>query len=299
MLPETADMTVFLAVVRHGSFSRAANSLLVSQPAVSERIGRLERTLGTRIFDRGARGTTLTAAGQRLVPFAERTIGLLDEAARTVRAVDRPAALRVGVHTTFAHRAVPLILGAVGDPAPKIKVRDAHSDEIIALLLDGVIDVGFVLPAARPPALRFAPLPADPIIAVSSPSDDLAQLRRVPLRLLRGRSIAVNRWGSGAEHYIDELTAAGVADEQLTECSDGLTAIRLARQHHHIALVTRSLANEEIASSRLAPVALHPTPRWSVPLALAYRAVDQQQPTIAALRKAVRHSHPIRRPAIL
>jgi len=274
--------------VRHGSFSRAATSLLVSQPAVSERIGRLERTLGARVFERGARGTTLTAAGQRLLPFAERAIELLDEAAAAVSAVDRPAPLRVGVHTTFAHRAVPLVLGAVGEPAPKIKVRDAHSDEIIAMLLDAVIDVGFVLPGARPPALRFVALAADPIIAVSSRSDDLARLRRVPLRMLHGRSIALNRWGSGAEQYIDELIAAGVEDAQMTECSDGLTAMRLARQHHYIALVAESLANEEIAAARLARVALHPTPRWSVPLALAYRAVDHQQPTITALRKALR-----------
>src|SRR5262245_13684656 len=177
MAPETADMTVFLAVVREGNFSRAASSLLVSQPAVSDRIVRLERTLGTKLFERGARGASLTPAGSRFLPYAERVFDVLDEATRQVRAVERARPLRIGVHTTFAHRAVPLVLDAIRRPSPKITVRDAHSDQVIAMLLDGVIDVGFVLPGARPPQLRFVRLRADPVVAVCSPSHDLAGAR--------------------------------------------------------------------------------------------------------------------------
>jgi DNA-binding transcriptional LysR family regulator len=286
MAPETADMTVFLAVVRQGSFSRAARSLLVSQPSVSERVVRLERAVGMRLFERGARGTSLTPAGSRFLPYAERVLDLLDEATREVHAVERARPLRIGVHTTFAHRAVPLVLDAIGQPPPKLTVRDAHSDQVIAMLLDGVIDVGFVLPGARPPQLRFVRLPSDPVVPVCSPSHDLAGANRLTLAALQDRAIALNRWGAGAELFTDQLLAAGVAEDQITECSDGVTALRLARDHGYVALVSRSLVSDAIDAGDLVRVPLRPAPRWSVPLALAYRAGDHREPAIAALRRA-------------
>ena len=112
MAIEAQDMSVFLTVVREGSFGRAASALLLSQPSVSERIVGLERDLGARLFDRGSRGTTLTPAGERLLPYAHRTLALLEEAAGAVGAVDQPARLRVAVHSTFSHRAVPFVLTA-------------------------------------------------------------------------------------------------------------------------------------------------------------------------------------------
>jgi len=68
MMIEVQDMSVFLAVVREGSFGRAATTLLLSQPSVSERGARLEQIVGARLFDRNNRGAILTPAGQRLLP---------------------------------------------------------------------------------------------------------------------------------------------------------------------------------------------------------------------------------------
>jgi DNA-binding transcriptional LysR family regulator len=256
---------------------------------------RLERTLGTKLFERRARGTTLTPAGSRFLPYAERVFDLLDEAANEVHAVERARPLRIGVHTTFAHRAVPLVLDAVGQPPPKITVRDAHSDQVIAMLLDGVIDVGFVLPGARPPQLRFVRLAADPVVPVCSRSHDLAGAWQVKLEAMRGRPIALNRWGAGADLFIDQLLTAGVTDEQITDCSDGVTAMRLARDHGYVALVTRSLVRDAIDAGDLERLRLRPAPRWSVPLALAYRAVDHREPAIVAVRDRIATTNPRRR----
>ena len=148
-------MAVFLAVVHEGSFGRAAASLLISQPAVSERVVRLERIVGDRLFTRGNRGTILTPAGERFLPYAQRAVDLLAEAADAVRSVDEPPRLRVAVHSTFSHRAIPIVAAALSELPRSLKFRDAHSDEIVAMLLDGVVDVGFVLPATPPRSLRF------------------------------------------------------------------------------------------------------------------------------------------------
>lgn len=285
-------MAMFLSVVKEGSFGRAAATLMVSQPAVSERMARLERALGTALFTRSTRGVTLTASGERLMPYAERTIRLLDEAAEVVRLADRPTPVRIAVHTTFAHRAVPIVFEAFDREHRNVKVRDAHSDEIVTMLLDGVIDIGFVLPGARPAGLQFERLPDDPIVAICAPSHPMAHRQAVTLKALAEHRVALNRWGSGADRFVEQLVAAGVPDEHLTECSDGVTAVRLARLHGHIALVTKSIAEEDLDAGRVAELALRPRPRWTVPLALAYRKADRATPTVTALQDALRGCAP-------
>lgn len=283
MAIETSDMTVFLAVVKDGSFGRAAARLMVSQPAVSERIARLERTLGAELFTRSTRGVTLTTSGERLVSYAERTIQLLTEAAEVVSRDDGPPPVRIAVHVTFAHRAVPMVLEALTQQH-HIRIRDAHSDEIITMLLDGVVDVGFVLAGTRPAGLGFVQLPEDPVVAVCAPRHPVTSQQRPPLRALVGHRIALNRWGAGAERFLGELTAAGVSDNWLTECSDAATAVFLATRHDHIALVTRSMVRDELSAGRLTELALQPPTRWTVPLVLAYRKSDDSLPVITALK---------------
>jgi len=71
---ELDQVETFLAVVTYGGFHRAADALRVSQPAVSARIGALEDSLGTRLFERGPRGLSLSPAGKALRPHAEQLL---------------------------------------------------------------------------------------------------------------------------------------------------------------------------------------------------------------------------------
>src|SRR4051794_20907062 len=107
------DLRVLLAACRTGSFGRAAEQLRLSQPSVSERIAGLERRLGAALFERTRRGVRLTDAGERLVPYAERCLALLDEAETVVRAATPVTRFRVGVHGTFAPTVVPHVVDAL------------------------------------------------------------------------------------------------------------------------------------------------------------------------------------------
>lgn len=286
MTIQTDDIAVFLAVVREGSFGRAATSLLVSQPAISERVARLEREVGAGLFHRSARGASLTTAGEAFLPFAQRTVDLLEDAAATVHGLDEAPRLRVSVHATFAHRVVPLVLRSLGAVRRSVKVRDAHSDTIIAALLDGACDAGFVVPGARPRQLRFVALPPDPVVAVVAPSHPLAG-REVSLRDLVGSRVAFNRFGSGAPAFVERLRGAGVPEWTWTECSDTVTALHLAARDGHVAMVTESLAEVHAAHGTVHRLALRPRPRWTVPLTFASRRSDEADPGIAAILAAV------------
>jgi DNA-binding transcriptional LysR family regulator len=286
MTIQTEDIAFFLAVVRNGSFGRAASSLLVSQPAVSERIARLEREAGTALFSRSSRGATLTPAGEAFLPYAERTFDLLDDAVTTVQALDEAPRLRISVHTTFAHRVVPLVLDALGTLRRSIKVRDAHSDTIVAALLDGECDIGFVVPGARPGPLRFIALPPDPMVAVVAPQHPLSGRVRSFADLV-GHRVAFTRFGTGSEEFVERLRRAGVAEWSWTECSDSVTALHLAARHRHVALVTQSLADVNTRSGSVELLGLRPLPRWTMPLAFACRRRDEGDPAIAGVRTAV------------
>lgn len=283
-------MSVFLAVVREGSFGRAATTLLVSQPSVSERVVRLERLVGVRLFNRTNRGATLTAAGQRLLPYAQRTVTLVQEAATAARSDEQPPELRITVHSTFSHRAIPLVLDALAGVPRALKFRDAHSDEIVAMLLDGVTDVGFVLPATAARGLRYLALPADPVICVCAPTHALAAKRTVRFDALADHYVALNVWGTDAERFVDQLERDGVPEWRRRECSDANTAVRLARGHGHIAFVTISAAAEDLTSGTLIRLNVQPAPRWTVPLAIAYHERNHTDPAITAIRAATRHA---------
>jgi len=81
---EVTALQAFLAVAEHGSFSRAADALFLTQPAVSKRISALEDELRTPLFDRMGRSVRLTEAGETLLPHARRVLGELESGRQAV-----------------------------------------------------------------------------------------------------------------------------------------------------------------------------------------------------------------------
>src|SRR5580693_9651677 len=108
---DTASLHVFEAVARTGGMNRAAEELHTVQSNVTARVRALEADLGCRLFERHSRGVALTAAGQRLLPYARRVAWLLAEAAEAARDDGQPRGpLTIGsLETTVALRLSPLI----------------------------------------------------------------------------------------------------------------------------------------------------------------------------------------------
>src|SRR6266566_1252295 len=153
------DLAVFLAVHRQGSFGRAATELLVTQPAVSERIRHLERVLTRSVFERTARGALLTPTGEVLVPYARRCLALAEETVEAARQAEGNPRFVIAVHSTFAQRLVPFVLGTLSAHSRRVAVRDAHSEVVPALVLDGVAHVGFALSGSARRGLSRISLP--------------------------------------------------------------------------------------------------------------------------------------------
>src|SRR4051812_17676856 len=109
---EISDLRSFTATVRAGSITGAAHALGLSQPAVSQRIQRLEKAVGERVLIRDARGTRVTSAGETLLAYAERMLSLHDEARFAVEGQGRAVIgrLTLGLLEDVAITALPAAL---------------------------------------------------------------------------------------------------------------------------------------------------------------------------------------------
>ena len=150
---DTADLKVFEAVARTGGMNRAAAELHTVQSNVTAHIRALETELESCLFDRHSRGVTLTAAGQRLLPYARRLTCLLADAAQAVRDNGHPRGpLTIGsLETTAALRLSPLFAGyAAACPEVDLTLRPGTTAELTEAVLDRRLEGAFVCgPVAR------------------------------------------------------------------------------------------------------------------------------------------------------
>jgi LysR family transcriptional regulator, low CO2-responsive transcriptional regulator len=141
-------LEIFATVARVGSFSAAAEQLLMTQPAVSQHIHDLEASLGTRLFERGRRGVTLTPAGSTLSQYADAIFKLVAEAENAVTNVEQLAAgqLSVGATPGVSGYLLPEAIQEFHARFPKLNVlvQTDTTPHIVAGLQAGSLQLGLV-----------------------------------------------------------------------------------------------------------------------------------------------------------
>lgn len=241
-------LLTFREVARQGSFSRAASALSLSQPAVSQQVGALERELGATLLVRGRAGAVVTPAGELLLAHAEALAARLELADTQMDelAASEQAALRVGAFPTALATIVPAAVVALGDLDAAIE--EGTVDELEAKVGDGTLHVAVcwqdaTMPRREREGLRRTDLVEEPMLAVLPADHRLAARRRITLADLA-----------------DETWMAPEAEGMLVE------ACREAGFEPRVAILTRDpLAARAIAAAGLA-VSL--TPRLAAGLEL-------------------------------
>ena len=158
------QLRVFLAVARHGSYSRAAEELFLTQPAVSAQVRELERTLDAAFFERVGRTIVLTEAGKELLAYAERICALIDEARLAMEELDglKRGRIAVAAVSTAGAYVLPLLLGEFQKRYPGISMNLEVTNR--ALVRDRLLhnEVDLVV-MGRPP--EEAPHVAEPFLS--------------------------------------------------------------------------------------------------------------------------------------
>jgi DNA-binding transcriptional LysR family regulator len=153
---DAGDLKVFEAVARLGGMNRAAGELNTVQSNVTTRIRMLEEQLGTPLFHRHSRGVALTAAGQRLLPYAVRVRQMLEDARRAVEddGVPRGPLTLGSLETTAGLRLPPILAGyAAACPEVDLVLRTGTSAGLIGEVLEHRLDGAFVSGPVNHPEL--------------------------------------------------------------------------------------------------------------------------------------------------
>jgi len=211
---ELFQLRSFLRVAEEGNLTRAAESLYLTQPAVTQHIQALERELGVSLFDRTGRGMRLTPAGEALREYVQRSMVLLDECRQVISDLQAGHAGRLllgaGVTTSIFH--LPSWLRAFREAYPGIEVvvRTGGSREVADMALEREIDLGLITSPMQHPDLRGVDLFEEEIVLVIPPDHPLAG-KAIPPEEFDAMPLILFPKGTGFREYLDKaLDAAGV-----------------------------------------------------------------------------------------
>lgn len=176
---DTLSIRTFVTVTESQTFSKAAKSLFLTQPAVSKRIAALEDALGSKLFDRIGKKVLLTEAGQVLYPRAKRILLELDDSRRAIINLSEKVAgpLSFGTsHHIGLHR-LPPVLRQFSTTFPEVEL-DIHfldSEKACAAVEHGNLEIALVtMPNTPPPNILLTKVWEDPLCVVASRSHSLA-----------------------------------------------------------------------------------------------------------------------------
>jgi LysR family transcriptional regulator of gallate degradation len=256
-------------IAEHGSFSRAAAAVNMSQPALSSSIAQLERTVGARVLERGRQGARLTEIGSVLVRHARALQSQLAHAAEeaNLKKLGGDGPLKIGVTPVTAATLVPQALGRLHRENPNISVSilEGVLDEAMTALHEGEVEI-VVGPIAVYPASRDLveePLVSDPLGIVMRARHPLARHRSLSLKSLREVSWALPSERSAFRRQLEALfVTAGVQWPTLCLTTNSMTALKaIVMNSDAITIMPRRLIPLETKSRRLTCVPLRDTGR--------------------------------------
>jgi DNA-binding transcriptional LysR family regulator len=220
------QLTAFLAVVRHGSVTAAAQELYVTQPSVSAAVAALERELGVELTERAGRNVRPTAAGRAYARYASHVVGLLKEGSEVAGRVAAGAEqrLRLAAVLTAGEHLMPALIQNFREHRPELHVSlsVANRQEVFRSLAAHEVDL--VVSGRAPDEADFEAVAfADNEFAlVTAPGDPLAKRAHVPVEELADRPWLVREHGSGTRRLCEDyLTAQQLQPSLLTLGSNG------------------------------------------------------------------------------
>jgi DNA-binding transcriptional LysR family regulator len=203
-----SQLKAFLAVAQDRSFSRAAEKLYLTQPAVSKQIQALEEGLGMRLFDRVGRSILLTQAGNILHDHAHIAFRTLEEARETInqlRGLQR-GHLRISAASTIGTYMLPQPLGELKAQFPGIEISLAITNKarVVQQVLNHEVELGFVGPPVEPAELEMEEYLLDELVLIMAPTHRLAREESVGVAELAEEVFILREQGSGTREIMEE-----------------------------------------------------------------------------------------------
>ncbi|MFL5864673.1 MAG: LysR substrate-binding domain-containing protein [Solirubrobacteraceae bacterium] len=258
------QLTAFLAVVRGGSVTAAADELVVTQPSVSSALSSLGRELGCELFERAGRGIALTEAGTAFAPYAADVIGLLDRGRRAAREAASATSrrLRIAAVTTAAESFVPEMMRdfSRANPDVELTLDVGNRTHVIDCVLRHSADVAI---SGKPPGDRrlvAQPLSENRIVCITAPDDPATVGRPRTARELTDRAWLLRETGSGTRALNEQFLAERGLSPRILELGSNGAIKQAARAGLGISLLSRAAVEAELAGGHLGEIRLRDAP---------------------------------------
>lgn len=259
-------LQVFYTVAKQLSFTKAAEQLFMTQPAVTFQVKQLEEHFDTRLFDRSHGRIALTPAGRLVMDYAERVLKLTEEMDTRVAELTGAVAgsLLLGASTTIAEYILPKILGEFKAEHPEVQAHMtvANSETIVTRVADHALDVGLIESRSFLPTLHNEVCCDDELVVICAPDHALAKRKTV-----RAQDLAALPWvrrepGSGTREFTDNyLRDCGVVPDDLRvtmELGSPEAMKAVVETGIAIAVLSRATITKELELGSLVAVPLAP-----------------------------------------
>jgi DNA-binding transcriptional LysR family regulator len=282
------QLKIFEAVARHLSFSRAADELHLTQPAVSMQVRSLEEAAGLPLTEQVGKRIFLTEAGAELARHARVIAQQLREAEESLMAMKglRGGRLNIGVVSTAKYFA-PRLLTAFRHLHPEVELRlGVHNrGEIVQQLADNEIDLAIM---GRPPQeleTVSEPFAENPLVFVAAPDHPLAKAKSIAPKQLAGESFLLREPGSGTRAAMERFLAEnGVLPQRAVEMTSNETIKQAVMAGMGISFISERTIALELATGHIVRLSVAGTPlqrHWFV----VHRAEKRLLPVAEAFRQ--------------
>lgn len=280
-----APMRTFHLVVQHRTLNRAAKHLGITQPAVTQQIRRLERSVGVRLFQRDGRYLTLTDAGQTLHVFAQRIFQLADAAGDAVEGIAglKTGYLRVGASRTAGAYYVSGLLDRfkLRYPGVRVSLTVGNSQMILSSITDFSLHAGVIAGSPQDPTLVSLPLISDRMLVLLPPGHPLTARRALTVRDLRGSPLVLREPGSTTRQLVEHaFQRGGVVGEPSMELESNEAIKSAVADGVGIAVMAQAAVADDVTAGRLLARPLRPPLRLD--FALVYHRDRVLSPVLAA-----------------
>jgi DNA-binding transcriptional LysR family regulator len=295
-----SDLEILVCLAEEGSFSRVAEKLNRSQPAVSQAIRRLEETFQAQLLDRTSRRAVLTGAGASLVSYAGRMLQLWGSAQRvmTERQNGKRGVLRLAANGLLCDYLLPPVLEAFrkDHPKAKLEVIQCSATGIPSALLDQDFDFGFLTYAPSHRDLETQVLFRDELVLAMAPSHPLASYSSLGLQQLQNEAFLAHSPESPSRKRMEyQFGQEGIAMKVAMELPGLESLKRFAAAGAGVAILPRLCMQRELEEGSLVSPRLKGVPigrdirvafrRTRTPSALASSFLDllvRRYPCLAA-----------------
>nr|WP_250523663.1 MULTISPECIES: LysR family transcriptional regulator [unclassified Caballeronia] len=239
---ENEELRAFVAVAQTGSFQRAAELLHLTQPGLSRRIKRLEEALGTQLFSRTGRRTTLTGVGRQFLPMAREQIAQLDSMLASIREIaeKRVSKIRIASIPSLLSGVLPRALRKFASDLPQVGVQifDGNHDYVLSQVRSGIAEFGVTSDCGDDEDLTFERLFREPIVVAVCEASDAVLGSTVSLSALKGERLIIGGRDSANRLALEMLMAReGISLRWFYEVEHIASVVALVRAGLGLAIV--------------------------------------------------------------